>query len=385
MKKEIIEGDSKIIVDFKKIPSREQKVFFNPKMELNRTLSILLLKANAQENLQIALPLAGSGIRAIRFLKELPKQMIKHIHINDYSKDASTLIKENLLLNNFSIDKINTSSENINQNEKISVFNLDANKFLENSFGYDYIDIDPFGSPNFLLTNSIKRISRKGILAVTATDTGALAGSYPKAGMIKYFANTENIPQKHELGLRILARKVILMGMQEEKALIPIFTYHFEHYYRIFFKVKKGKTAAAKLFNLINKEYLYCNKCGFSNLNIEKNNSCPHCSSKDVKFIGPCFSGNLQDKEFLKKMISLNQKKENKQIDKMLNKLLEESSINQVGFYDTHDICEKSKKSIPKISYLISTLQEKGFMAVQSANVLTGIKTNASFEEFLKL
>ncbi|MCU0373510.1 MAG: ATP-binding protein, partial [Ignavibacteria bacterium] len=42
--------------------------------------------------------------------------------------------------------------------------------------GFDYIDIDPFGSPCPFLDAAIKRLSRGGILAVTATDTSALAG-----------------------------------------------------------------------------------------------------------------------------------------------------------------------------------------------------------------
>jgi tRNA (guanine26-N2/guanine27-N2)-dimethyltransferase len=216
---------------------------------------------------------------------------------------------------------------------------------------------------------------------------------------MKYFANTVDIPQKHEIGLRILARKVILMGMQEEKALIPIFAYHFEHYYRIFFKVKKGKTEASKMFNLVNKEYVFCKQCGFSTINNDRLNLCHHCSSK-LEFIGPCFSGNLQDKKLLEQMLKENDfNEENKKdfdknifqsrknIHKLLISLIEESKINVVGFFDSHTLCEKNKdiKEIPKISFLIESLHKKGFLACQSANLLTGIKTNASFEEFLKL
>ena len=39
------------------------------------------------------------------------------------------------------------------------------------SKGFDYIDLDPFGSPNIFLDSAVKRLGRNGILAVTATDT----------------------------------------------------------------------------------------------------------------------------------------------------------------------------------------------------------------------
>lgn len=368
MRTTIKEGLCDIIVDIDDVPSKDQEVFYNPKMELNRSLTILLIKAWDKKEMQMALPLAGSGVRAVRFLKELPQDFIKHIHINDLNKEAILLIDKNLDLNG-------------SKSDKVEVFNLDANKFLENSQGFDYIDIDPFGSPNFLLDNSMRRLSREGLLAVTATDTGALSGAFPSAGRFKYWADTAIIPQKHEIGLRILARKVILMGMQNNKALQPIFSYHHEHYYRIFFKVKKGKTAATEMFNLVNKYYHHCSKCSFSTVNKFQLNDCPNCNNKLI-IVGPCFSGNMQDSNFIEKMISIN---ENKKIDKLLNLILEESRVDEVGFFDTHIVCEKNGGNPPKISKLIKDIEDKGYKASKSSIVRNGVKTNYPFKDFVKL
>ena len=54
------------------------------------------------------------------------------------------------------------------------------------SAGFDYIEIDPFGSPTDFLESSIVRLSRRGILAVTATDTAPLCGTYPNTCKRKY-------------------------------------------------------------------------------------------------------------------------------------------------------------------------------------------------------
>jgi len=301
-------------------------------------------------------------------VKELPEGMIKHIHCNDLNESAVKLTKENIELNSLN-------------EAPIEVFNLDANKFLEDAKGFDYIDIDPFGSPNFLLNSSIRRIARGGVLAVTATDTGALTGSFPTAGKMKYWARTAIIPQMHEIGLRILARKVILMGMQNQRALEPIFSYHHEHYYRIFFKVTKGKTAASKMFDSVDSWYHYCKSCGFSNSKTTQLISCPHCTKK-LTIIGPCYNGPLQDKDVLEEMKEINH---NEKIEKRLSMLLEESKMNEVGFFDSHDICEKNNGTAPKISFMIDQLEKKGFKAAQSTSLRTGVKTTAPFKEFLEV
>src|SRR3989344_1828087 len=157
MKTIVNEGLARISVENKKIVSKGMEVFYNPVMGINRDISVLLLNSVDKKNMQIADPLAASGIRSIRFLKELNKNKIRKIYINDFDKDAVKSIKENLSLN-----KIKYKN-----NEKITIENDDANLFLLNSTGFDYIDLDPFGTPNAFLDAACKRLARDGILAVT--------------------------------------------------------------------------------------------------------------------------------------------------------------------------------------------------------------------------
>ena len=133
MKTIIEEGPIKLKVPKAEKISRKMSVFYNPVMGLNRDISVLLLNSINKEDMQIADPLAASGVRSIRLLKELSKNKIKCICINDSNKNAVKSIKENLKLN-----KINYKINN-----KIKISNEDANLFLLNSSGFDYIDIDP--------------------------------------------------------------------------------------------------------------------------------------------------------------------------------------------------------------------------------------------------
>jgi len=225
-------NEGKAIIKIKKSDkvSKEMDVFYNPVMQLNRDITILLLQQFPPMNL--CDPLAASGIRAIRFVKELK---YKSIVVNDVSKRSVNSIKNNFKLNkinNFTMIKNSINNSKIKKNiddKKIKIFNEDANLFLLNSKGFDYIDIDPFGTSNSYLDSAVKRISRNGILAVTNTDTAALAGTYPKACIRKYWSVPKRDYMMHETGLRILIRKIQLIGMQYDKALFPVFSYFKDH------------------------------------------------------------------------------------------------------------------------------------------------------------
>src|SRR3989338_7463040 len=236
----INEGLIKLKIPKAKKISRQMGVFYNPIMSLNRDISILLLNSINKNNMQMSDPLAATGVRSIRFLKELERNKIKKVYINDYSEKSIKLIKNNLTLNKI----------NYNNNKKITIKNEDANLFLLNSTGFDYIDIDPFGSPNFVLDAACKRLARGGIQAVTATDTSALCGTFPKACIRKYWALPKKGPIMHETGLRILIRKIQLIAAQYGKALIPVFSYSKEHYMRVFLKNLKGKEKADGILKL---------------------------------------------------------------------------------------------------------------------------------------
>jgi len=387
--KTITEGKAKIRIfepEKDKDVSKELEVFYNPLMKLNRNLSVLLLNSIEREELQIADPLAGSGVRAVRFLTELDENKIKSIRINDYSEEAVNLIKENIGLNEDELvcddtRRFKTKSsvqKNHFDSSCIEVSQLDANQFLNESFGFDYIDIDPFGSPNFLLDSAVKRISRGGVLAITATDTSALSGTYPNAGLRKYWAKTIRQEHKHEAGIRILIRKCQLIGTQYEKALTPILSYSKDHYFRIFFSVEKGKEKCDKI--LKKHEYLhYCSHC--ANHEINKNNN--HiCCDKETQTAGPLWSGELFDVKLLNKINKLNEDEKNQ---KFIETLYQESKLNIPFFYDIHSICKKHKLPIPRTNELIEKIEKKGFKVSRTHFLDTAIKSEIIFEKLINL
>ena len=352
MKTIINEGSAKINVEAAKIVSKEMDVFYNPIMGLNRDISVLLLKSINKNDMQIADPLAASGIRSIRFLKELSKNKIKNISINDRSKSAIKSIKQNLILNGISHKN----------NNKIAIKNEDANLFLLNSTGFDYIDIDPFGTPNQFLDSSCKRIARDGILAVTATDTSALCGTFPSACIRKYWAVPKKGHLMHETGLRILIRKVQLVAAQYGKALIPIFSYSREHYMRIFLRNGKGKNKSDEIL----KQHGYFNGAGPMWLG----------SLWDEKLAGIMHKNAAESKIF----------RDKKELIKLLKIIKGESKISAVGFYDLNYINEKNKiKQLPKKEIVKNEIKKSGYRASDTHFKGEGVRSDIPMEKLLKI
>ena len=335
----IKEGKARIKAPVGEKISAGLPVFYNPVMKFNRDISVLLLKAFGRKKMQIADPLAATGVRGIRFLLELPKSTVEMVCFNDTDDKFRKNIAGNLKLN-----KIGKT--------RVSVSNEDANLFLLKSSGFDYIDIDPFGTPNPFLDSAVKRISRGGIIAVTATDTSALCGAFPAACIRKYWAEPVNNEQMYEFGLRILIRKVQLIGSQYGKALLPVFSYTKDHYMRVFFRMEKAKTTADEIMQ----------------------------QHRMFGMAGPAWAGSLWDTKLVSAMLKLAKDRE---MIKFLRLLKDESLVNAVGYYDLHTIF--AGKKIPQKQELIAVLRRKGFRASETHFLGTAIRSNASLKEIIRL
>ena len=345
----ITEGKIKLDIAVDDKISKKLPVFYNPVMKLNRDISIEILRKAFDSPARIALPLAGSGIRGLRFLAEC-NDNVKLLALNDYSECFSEAFSSRLKSNKLDDSKVICSED-------------DANLFLLKSTGFDYIDIDPFGTPNPFLDSAVQRIARKGILAVTATDTSALAGTYLGPCRRKYWGEPLRNWLKHYVGLSMLIRKVQIIGVQYEKALYPVFSYSKDHYYRVFFRCQKGKKKCDEILSM--HKYLIYDK---SNLSYRFSSS-NTCSSNET-FAGPIFSGELWSNDFL----DIND----------INWISDEASID--GHYiDIHVLCKKLGITVPAYSKIKSSLLELGYSFARSHFGYSVIKTNAPIEVLEKI
>ncbi len=361
--------------DFDKVSSNAP-VFYNPKMEFNRDMSILALQTYQKEvdrEINICDLFGGSGIRGIRYKKEIDG--CGQVNINDISS----------LANKFT--KINAKNNNV----EIIIDQKEANIELRNNIGkFDVIDIDPFGTPSPFLDSAGYNLKRDALLCVTATDTSCLSGTYKAPCIRKYNAKPYRSEYYHENGIRILIGFVALTLAKYQKYLEVKMSHSTEHYMRVYMKIKKGSKATDE--SLKNIGYIsHCNKClhriivneGIAG-NIPK--YCPECGEKFIT-AGPMWLGPIQNSEFIQGMIETSQEKELNTKDKLLKLLnqCKEEAEAPVSFYHIHKMCKLLHVSAPKLNDFISKLEKHGFKAIKTHYEPLGIKTEATSKEILEI
>ena len=374
--KRIEEGLTKIeFPEFDKISS-DAPVFYNPHMELNRDLSILAIQVfqkQQERDIDICDLFGGSGIRGIRYKNEIDG--VEKVYINDISETANHYERHNLELNNL---------------ENIEVHQHDASMFLRMMRGkFDVIDIDPFGTPSPFLDSAGYCAGRNSLLCVTATDTSALCGTYKEPCIRKYNAKPYKSEYCHETGIRILAGFVALTLSKYAKCIEVKMSHSTEHYMRLYINVKKGSKRTDE--SLKNMGYIsHCQNClhrqTIQGLASSVEDICPVCGEKLIH-AGPLWLGDIQDSEFIQKMIDESENKKintKKQALKLLNSCLLEANA-PATFYDVHKICKSLRISAAKLDLIFNEIEKEGFLAIKTHYNPLGIKTNASIKDIEKI
>jgi len=352
------EGFTEFYASLGKI-SKKLPVFYNPAKEFDRDLSVLFLLATKKK--KVLDLLAASGARGLRLAKEAGAK----VWFNDINKEAVKLIKKNVKLNGI---------------KPLDITNKRADELLVTTKEkFDFIDIDPFGSPITYVYQAIPRLGKNGILAVTATDTAPLFGVYPWTCFRKYGSFPLKVNFGHELGLRILTKAVIEIAAKQNVSLKPIFAHATQHYYRVYFQSRRGYVK--DVLQNIGFVY-YCEKCKqrFAT-KFEMHEKCK-CKNK-LSFAGPLFVGNLWDKDLIKKMIKPTKKLSidvlKQKHKKFLEILLGEAEVNLPFFYETRELIKEEK-----INEFVEKLKNKGYLACRSHISPKGFKTNYKKLKFKK-
>jgi tRNA (guanine26-N2/guanine27-N2)-dimethyltransferase len=289
---------------------KSMDVFYNPVMKHHRDVSVAVVKK--VKPVRIGLPLSGSGIRAVRIMKECG--YAPEVYVNDKRSNFMDVVHHLFSVNDCDLPIIH---------------NMDANVFMQSVKHFDYLDLDPFGTPAPFIQAAISSMRNGAILAITATDTAALTGTYPTVARRKYWAKNIRTNHMHELGIRILIRYCQLQGASLERALTPIMSYSKDHYYRIFFRVKYGKKAVDKLLDQHHYAQYHNHQLTVSRYNYGEG-----------QFLGPLYTGLLQDKEFLQSLDN-----------EWAKKLLSENDV--FGGVDVYAVCSSLHRNVPPFKNLL--------------------------------
>ena len=344
-------------------PSLSKSAFFNPEAELQRDISVCVLQAwqrQSGQSLTVCDALAAAGVRGLRYAKEV--QGIKQVTLNDKNPFAVKVIRKNILLNRLS-KVCNTSC-------------ADANVLFHQNI-FDFIDIDPFGSPNLFLDAAGRSVWHNGFLAVTATDTAPLSGSVPKACFRKYAISTfKGAPFYPELGIRTLVSFIILAMARRDRAFVPVLSHATRHYFRCYGRIEHAGAIDSLL-----------KKFGFVSYNPRTGEH--RISSQPIEkwpFAGPLYLGPIQDRSFVKEVLNdlkLRDFRQKYVEGKLLNLLADEADAPPVD-WDLHVLASKLKVPATGMDDVMLGLKRKGRFAVRTHFCPTAVKTNAGYDEMKK-
>ncbi|AIZ56579.1 tRNA (guanine(26)-N(2))-dimethyltransferase [Candidatus Methanoplasma termitum] len=330
---EITEGRTKLLVpeshSLHGPGTRTASVFFNEQMAFGRDISIMFLRALDKGQISVVDAMSATGARAVRIANEVAGTSVT---ANDIDPKAIPYIEHNISLNGL--------SNCVPSNKDLHIL------FAESSF--DYVDIDPFGSPTPFIQSAIRGCRKKGILAITATDTAPLAGAQVGKCRRRYQSEPIRGYMCHESGLRILMCNIAKELAKFDRGMKPLLSFYADHYFRVYVQVEEGAAPTDRSLDQIGYLHYDPNTLGRS---VSKH--------PDATFDkGPFWIGLLHDKALLARMNTEGAEKEKRCI-KMLD-LWRNELDEQVFLYDISELSSFTKLSPPKIEALIDALNESG-------------------------
>ncbi|MFH1820937.1 MAG: tRNA (guanine(10)-N(2))-dimethyltransferase [Methanobacteriota archaeon] len=351
------------------------RVFYNPSMEFCRDISVSVVQTISKtfNNIWACDPLAGVGIRGIRYAKEV--NGVLRSFVNDRSEEAFKLIKRNVELNGL--------------NDLVEAKSTDANIALWENLGrFNFVDLDPFGSPAPFVDAACGALSRKGMLALTATDTAPLSGTHARACLRRYGAKSLKTEYCHELGIRILLGFTQRIGGLHEMALTPVFAHATQHYFRIYMMTRRGAQRTDEVLKKIG-FISHCDACmrriltGGVAAELPKTCECGGLFSH----AGPLWLGELINKQFTQEIIGdlamRNFKLKHKEIT-LLSRCVGEAE-GPPTFYDLNELSRRAGTPPPKLAELISMIRAQGYFSSRTHFSNTGFRTDAPVEEINKI
>lgn len=331
--------------------------FYNPGMALNRDLSILLVAAEAARKgreLDVADALAGTGARSLRIAHEVQAPLI--VHANDADPTALAAIEQGRDANQVRAARLRT-------------VHGDAHAFLA-ARRYDVVDIDPYGSPMPFLDAAVRATRHDGLVCLTATDTGALAGTYPRACRRRYDAHhgLHAHPWRSEVGLRILMGTVVRSAARFDRVATPLLSVAHGHWMRVVARIEDGKRDADRTLRQLRP--IVATPTG----------SAAFVDKPDGPWAGPAWSGALHDAATTTALVQ--------QVAK--HKLASPATVPLVAllaqeadapaFWLVPDRLQKTLGPPPRRDRLIQSLRDLGHKAAGSHLDPQGVRTDADLE-----
>jgi tRNA (guanine26-N2/guanine27-N2)-dimethyltransferase len=252
-------------------------VFYNPVQELNRDITVGVLRAVGSECDSYLDAMTASGIRAVRAAEA------------GYSVTGCDIDSEAVDLARANLERNGLEGEIRHRN---------VNAYMHESH-HDVVDLDPFGTPIPFADAAFR--SARNYVCVTATDTAPLCGAHFESGVRSYGAVPRNTEFHPEMGLRVLLSALVRTAARYDIAATPVLSHVSSHYVRTYLRLEAGARAADRRLEELG--YIdHCQKCLWRDhertLVADPTAECPACG-QSTWTAGPVWLGSAHDPGFV--------------------------------------------------------------------------------------
>ena len=359
----VTEGGIELAVPGESTQGVEESVFYNPRQELNRDLTVATLRAfrdrepRAEHYLDA---MTASGVRGIRAAADGWT-----VTCCDRDPEAVELARANVDRNGLEAD----------------VRRADANALMHGSV-FDVIDLDPFGTPMPFADAAFANC--RNLVCVTATDTAPLCGAHLASGIRSYSAVPRNTDYHPEMGVRILLSALVRSAARHDVGVSPLLTHAESHYVRTYLELDRKPTAADAALGELGHLH-HCEDCLAREVDpgliADPPGRCPSCGGERLLSAGPVYLGSVRDRAFVADVRG--RLTEEFATADRATALLEtiEGELDTPTHYDQHRLCKHWGLSANAMDEFLADLRAVGHAASRSHYGGTTFKTDADVGE----
>lgn len=385
---EVLEGLAKLCVPDIKLYTRANgvyepawaPVFYNPNMIENRDIAVAVvnyfIKTTKARDFVVIDPLAATGVRGIRIALEVSNTEKLKVFMGDISEESAKLMNINVRLNNV---------EDI-----VSIERIDANELMYKlrRMGVKpaYIDVDPFGSPVPFTFPAVSTIKKGGIVAFTATDLAVLEGKYKDKMLRRYGVSGAITSISKDIAIRVLLSYIARLAFSLDKYIIPILSYVYKHYVRVYVHIYEGASKAINQMKKCLKMLRVCTNCSYSYVEEENRqiSICPLCRSTTIGIV-PIWVCRTMDKDVVNSIVEDVEAKPwiQKSSKTFLTLLSSYADVDVITIRLT-PLAKLFHINTPSRSKVIQCLNEMGYKTVKSYTYTDGIATTATAQDIVR-
>jgi tRNA (guanine26-N2/guanine27-N2)-dimethyltransferase len=227
---------------------------------------------------------------------------------------------------------------------------------------FDYVDLDPYGTPAPFLPTALEALRDGGLLAVTATDMAVLAGAQKPACIRRYGAHPVPGSLGPEGGLRILLAFVDRTLHESGRSLHPLVSYVLDHHIRFYAEVRRGGAPVPE--GMVPSPDLRT----------------PPLPSRGP--FGPLWVGPLWDRSFVGRLVVPTTAHHPKEVGQLLDRFRGESEVDVPFVYEPNRIARGLHLSEPpSLESLFEALRAGGHRVARSHTRASAFRTDASQAE----